>query len=394
MIKLNEIKENYLEILVIFFGSLLSFYFPVLYNLRVFDFVSFAILLFLVNQRKNNIYIGNTIKSFFLLFTIFIVLSFLVSILNKAVEIHLPRIIGTFFAIIFSILFYGYFKNRVSKLIIGIKYTIYIHAIFFYIQFLLFFLLKQYVDFIKPITGNVSRNIGGSFNLDSAIRSSGLYSEPASYSLFILSLMSAYILYKKRIDLIDFIVLFSVILSASASGTVYLIAFIFVYFIIYSNTALTKKVYFASLVTLGAFFFIGLDYIKVDYLFEKIINFEDSGSYQYRIGNTNEVLSELTDLQQYFGVGYANMDIKGDKGSTYSALFIEHGYILGGFFMVIILSFFISHHIKIPILFYVLLLFMGTHTYAQIQFWIWILSIAIISTNLYNNERKNLQVIT
>lgn len=380
----SEIKSNYKEILIVFFATLLSIYFPSLGNLRIFDFVSFVLILYVLTKDKESI--NKDILPFFLFFTLFITFSIIISIINQAEIIYIPRILGSYFTVAYSILFYSYFVNRIDRLAIALKYTIYIHAIFFYIQYISFHLAGIYIDFVKMITGNDSRNIGGIFNLNTSIRASGLYSEPATYSLFILSLMSAFILYKRRMNYIDCIILMSIILSASASGIIYLSVFIVVYFILYSNLSWLKKTVI-SISFASVLLFFNLTFIESDYLYNKIYNFEKSGSFQYRIGNISKDVDSLPFFKQLFGIGYANLDASVDKGSTFSSLFIEHGYILGGFFLLILLVFLIKNHVRWYILAYIALLFMGTHTFAQIQFWIWILSIAIISNYIYYDRQ-------
>src|SRR5690606_35676414 len=287
----EEIWRYKKDIFIIFFGSLLSFYFVALGGVRIFDFLSLFILIYSISILKRKIMINKKIFFYFLFFSFFILTSVIVSLINDVINIHLPRLLGTIVTIFYSLLFCAYYFNRIESLIIGIKYTIYFHTIFFYIQFVLFNVFKIYVDFIEPITGNSSRNIGGRFNLDSSIRASGLYSEPASYSLFILTLMSIYIYYKKSISFFDLLVLISVLFSMSASGLVYLGVFVLVFFFYYSN----KSIFFKLKIFITTLFLISFVYkvqfIDFEYVVDKVMNYEDSGSYQYRVGNTNDILS-------------------------------------------------------------------------------------------------------
>ncbi|WP_410877813.1 hypothetical protein [Myroides sp. DW712] len=391
MFKLSEIKEFKYEILIIFFGSLLSFYFPSLGGIRIFDFVSLFLLFFCFKKKRLRFVRNLNINIFFLFFGMFISISFIISILNNAVDIHIPRIVGTYIAILYALLFFSFFSNNVKGLVVGIKYTVYLHATFFYIQFLLFNIAGHYVDLIQPITGNSSRNMGGKFNIDTAIRASGLYSEPASYSLFILTFMSIYIYFKKKVNTIDVIVLTSVLLSMSSSGLVYLIVFILVFFFYYSKFNIWRKLGIFSLIACMGLFVINSKIIDFDYIFNKTVNYEESGSYQYRVGNTNKVQESLDDWQVVLGIGYANMDIKDNKGSTYSALFIEQGYLLGFMFLFALFILLYSFKTDLGIIAYIFLLLLGTHSFSQIQFWIWILSILIIA-NFLSNERQDIQL--
>lgn len=393
MIDIKEIYKYKYDILIIFLGSLLSFYFKNLGGIRIFDFISMGLLLFLILKRKIKFPNDKKLINFCVFFTLFISISFIVSIINKAINIYIPKVLGTYIAIVYLLLFYSYFNKNFKGLITGIKYTIYIHCIMFYFQFIMFNLFGKYIDLILPITGNSSRNIGGQFNLDSAIRASGLYSEPASYSLFILSFMSVYIYYKRRITFIDLFVLLTVLLSMSASGLVYLFVFIIIFYFYYSKYTVIKK---ATYLFTGIFVFSAITFSKVidfDYVYNKVVNYEESGSYQYRVGNTDKVLQNLSEYQLAFGIGYGNQDINENKGSTYSSLYISHGYILGTIFLVAIFLLLFSYKTNIGIIAFVFVLFFGTHSYSQIQFWSWIISILLVSKNL-KYEEKNIQFIT
>lgn len=378
---IEEKKLKISHVLLIFFSTLLSFYFPSLGGIRVFDFISFFILIYLTNTYFPENKKQKVIGLYFLLFALFIIISFFVGIFNNGKDLYLYKFLGTFFTIAYSIIFFIFFEKKQSILLRAINIAVYLHAIFFYLQFLIFYLLGTYIDFIKPLTGNDSRNIAGQFNLDTSLRFSGLFGEAAAYSLFILSLMSIVIIAKKRLNIFDFIVLLSIPLSTSASGTVYLIVFLAIYFIFYNRSSFQKKIIQVIVVSIIFISAISFDFLKVDYLKEKIGGFEDNTSYQYRIGNLNEVMADFTDSQIMFGIGYANMDIVENKGSTYSTLMVEHGIILGGLFLISILFLLIYFKVKYYIVFFVFLLFLGTHVYSQIQFWVWILSICILSTN-------------
>ncbi|SDH45487.1 O-antigen ligase family protein [Myroides phaeus] len=387
MFNFAEIKENRNEILIVFLGSLLSFYFPSLGGIRIFDFVSLFILIRCCRNQKIDFTDIKELGVFFVFFVCYVTISFVISILNNSTAIHVPRILGTYIAVLYSILFFAFFIRNVSGLIVGVKYTIYLHALFFYLQFLMFRVAGIYIDLIKPITGNESRNTGGQFSIDTSIRASGLYSEPASYSLFILTFMSIYVYYKRRIVFFDVVILCSVLLSMSASGLIYLLFFIGVFFFYYSKSHLWHKVIAVFSSIFIGFFVWSTNIVDFEYIFNKALNYKESSSYQYRVGNTEKVLSDLTDSQMIFGIGYANMDVNDDKGSTYSALFIEQGYLLGGVFLLVLFFLLVSFRTNVGVIFYFFLLLMGTHSFSQIQFWIWVLSILIISNHL-SNERK------
>jgi len=368
------------HVILVFFSTLLSFYFPNLGGVRLFDIFSFLILIFITRS----FFLDQTqirMNNFFLIFTYFIIISFIITLINNTVEIHFTKFIGTFFTIIYSLLFFNYFKDRSQILFSAVSVVLYIHATFFYIQYLTFYLLGAYIDFIKPITGNDSRNIAGQFNLETSLRFSGLFSEAAAYSLFILTFFSIIIIGKKRLNLVDFLIILSIPLSTSASGTVYLLFFLLIYFLIHIKSKFYRKVINVILFLFIFLMAFSFNLLKTEYLKEKIIGFQDNSSYLYRVGNINKFFSLFSENQILFGIGYTNMDIIENKGSTFSALFVEHGIILGGIFLISILLMLHYFKTKYYIIFMIFLLFMGTYMYSQIQFWVWILSICILSFN-------------
>jgi hypothetical protein len=387
MLTYTNQKLEVKHVILLFFSTLLSFYFPSLAGIRLFDIFSFFILIFITKTFFVD-RIQIRINNFFLIFTYFIIISFIITLINNTVEIHFTKFIGTFFTIIYSLFFFNYFKDR-SQILFSAAYAVlYIHATFFYVQYLTFYLLGVYIDFIKPITGNDSRNIAGQFNLDTSLRFSGLFSEAAAYSLFILTFFSIIIIGKKRLHLVDFLIMLTIPLSTSASGTVYLLFFLLIYFLIHIESKFYRKAINAILFLFIFLLAFSFNLLKTDYLKEKIIGFQDNSSYLYRVGNINKLFSLFSENQILFGIGYTNMDIVENKGSTFSALFVEHGIILGGIFLVLILLTLQYFKVKYYIIFLTFLLFMGTYMYSQIQFWVWILSICILSFN--NQSSKDI----
>ena len=127
------------------------------------------------------------------------------------------------------------------------------------------------------------------------------------------------------------------------------------------------------------------DVLKVEYLYEKISNFTESGSFNYRIGNTFDDLFSFTQFKMLFGVGLGNIDVIYNKGSTYSVVFIEQGLFYGGLFFISIFFLLRSFKVRYYNIFYIFILFFGTYTFSQFQFWFLIISVSIIS---YNNKNK------
>ena len=177
---------------------------------------------------------------YFAFFLIYVTISVTVSILNNVSSLYLNQFFGIFFTVIFSFFFFLKFEDRLDLLIHGIKFTIWIHIIFFIFQFVNFYMFNNYIDLIEPITGETQRNIGGVFSGGNGMRGSGLYGESAAYALNILVFNFILLVREKKIGLISTVSLITVFLSMSSSGIIYSIVFLGIYFIFYNICSLNK----------------------------------------------------------------------------------------------------------------------------------------------------------
>ena len=70
-----------------------------------------------------------------------------------------------------------------------------LHSLFFFVQFLSFYVFNKYIDFIEPFNGMPQSVFGGSFSfsfMPNFMRAAGLYNEPGTYSNFIAPLLMVY----------------------------------------------------------------------------------------------------------------------------------------------------------------------------------------------------------
>lgn len=378
-----------IDVLFVFFGSLSAFYFPSVFGLRLFEFLCLFFLLFRIRPLKLRFTrIDTIIIMYFLLFILYATFSVLISYASDSSNIYLNQYFGIYFTVLLSVVFFYKLKYRPIFLIKALKFSILIHISFFLIQFFSFYLLGNYIDFIKPITGEVQRNIGGIFGGLSAIRPSGLYGEPASYSLNIIIFNFIVLTYEKRITKLAFISLLTVLFSMSASGIIYLLFYLLFYFL-FLNKKSKNKISIIILISLSLIILPKLAFLKIDYLIEKISSFSESSSYQYRIGASFSELSNLDTYTKLFGVGLGNLTIAYSKGSTYSMVLIEQGYLYGSMFFISIFSLLKYFKVKNYNIAFVFIVFFGTHTFSQYQFWFLILSLIILSINS-NEQTENI----
>lgn len=145
-----------------------------------------------------------------------------------------------------------------------------VHSLFFFVQFLSFYVLNKYIDFIEPFNGMPQSVFGGSFSfsfIPNFIRAAGLYNEPGTYSNFIAPLIMVYsqFYHEKGIARVVFwMSIASLFFSFSTFGMVFAIL------IILSSTSLSKLnkillTLFGSLVTIPYFLYRFLDRAAAGY---------------------------------------------------------------------------------------------------------------------------------
>ncbi|KHS85093.1 hypothetical protein [Pectobacterium carotovorum] len=92
-----------------------------------------------------------------------------------------------------------------------------IHMMFFYFQFLLWFLFDIKFDIIELLFGVAQRNEMG-FGDNVVFRPAGLYIEPSNYAAYITCMFSPYIIKNNRFKFIDYLVPCSILLTLSSAA--------------------------------------------------------------------------------------------------------------------------------------------------------------------------------
>lgn len=115
----------------------------------------------------------------------------------------------------------------------ALTFSIYVHLICFFVQVAYFGLFFETLDMLKPITGEVSRQMGDKgINLLSGMRVprfSGLFNEPGTYGCYFGTLLAFYSMAHKGWSKIEVLGIFSLVLSMS------LFAFVVAIFILVSK---------------------------------------------------------------------------------------------------------------------------------------------------------------
>lgn len=104
-----------------------------------------------------------------------------------------------------------------------LKYYLYFHTFFLYLQVCVFYLFDYHLDFLFYLTGVGQSISGGSFSTD-FIRPTGLYNEPGTYSNFIapvLMLFSRYYEFSRENRLLFWVALISIVITFSTFGLIF-----------------------------------------------------------------------------------------------------------------------------------------------------------------------------
>jgi hypothetical protein len=349
--------------------------------------LGFILLLFLNHKvEKNNIF------PLFLILLIFFI-SLLIGFVNNNFYIYIPTLIGTLLGPFFLFLFIKISPDKYNKLYTALQKVIITHLLFFYIQLTAFYIFGYQIDFLYLITGENSRN--DAFGVISEFfRPSGLLNEPATYSLFIFAFSIIYFLLKKKVDILLFLAILTLLLSFSASGILlflFFIAFIF-YKTIIKNFPLLLSTLFFIIIILSQFNF--SENIFYKYFQSRFDNGLDTdGSTSQRYTGALDVFynSKLYNIIFGFGIGHTPQNVDTAVGSGLTAQLISFGYLFNFFLSLIFTYLFISNKVKLQnILIFIILLF-TTMTYNNFHYWLFLGLILIISK--YKNFNVSEKII-
>ncbi len=189
----------------------------------------------------------------------------------------------------------------------ALRNVIWIHLIFFYIQFFWYITTLQAIDVLEPITGEPQRLIGGSYSagyMAKFARMTGFYNEPGTYSSWIAILLLLLKANTRKVDqdinyyYLQAFALGSMLLSFSTFGLVFSVICLFS--IIYEQKFNLWSVVYI-IITIALFSYLSYDYFE--YRFS--LNENSSG-----IGSRSQVidlyLSGLTIKTILFGYGIFN----------------------------------------------------------------------------------------
>ena len=278
-----------------------------------------------------------------------------------------------------------FLKRHIYDYLFGINYVLVIHCFFFFLQFFFYYFLGEKLDFLEPITGEVQRVAGYERIAEQGgiaiFRPSGLFSEPSSYCVFLITLLWVLKIANKQSKFAEASVLLTILSSFSISGIVFACAYVLLNY----SRSIKLREFLLGIGILSVLFYISFDHIS-SYFEYRILNLGDDSSAEERL-KMFTLFKELEWHVQLFGSGVGN-DIFDIPLTTIPSLLVYLG-IFGTFMFFVFLVY--SYHIfslsKKTVVFFILITF---NFYKISNPYVWfILSLLFIVSYEYNRNRNN-----
>lgn len=371
--------KNWVVFLILFFSTLQSYY---LYELGLAPLPIVGVLLawglgvlyFLVGlpfPKKNNLLLSA------MLLGLVIAFSSLVGMLGYETKFSSKAPIGFFLGIITLIsLLYAPLEGK--SLPDVVKFVLVIHLAAWITQAVNYYVTGVYLDFLRPVTGEEQRFDWPA--IAPAIRPTGLFNEPATYSIYIGSLLG--LVMRSEVDRGKFFVpvlaLISMYGSFSSLGIIlaFFLTFALAFFYVKKyGVSLSKFILICSLLVILAFTIepLSTGYSKVLMRLTNPLG-ETSGSTRLLYGSS-EFAEQTSLMKMLFGNGLGNHDVINNAGMSGTYLL----YFLGLFgvlaFLVIIST--LMHDVLYLGVFAIILI--NASLVQHPFFWVWLSLSALIS---------------
>lgn len=385
-------RSRWLLYFGLFFVTLHEFYYesPIGF-IRIFEFLGVGVFLLGILIHGGKLFQCEK----FLACMGLVLLGYLLPLMTVVISssssfIYWNTVLGMPISMCMAIVFLFSFSAQEQLLFDSYRFALIVHLFFFYFQFAIFVVTGTVLNYLAFL-GREQRMIGGDFTEESLLRCAGLTGEPAAFSLTVVLLLAPLCWGGKRIPWkIAAASIVAVLLSFSAMGYFYLLCFAICFLFPVLKSFKIWISIFSGVLSIGVLsFFLASEQIFRTY--EKLVNFQDSGSYQYRIGTfLSYVISDPwgslwgEGLGVQKGLAIADGTLVG-SGSTYSTVFLSCGLLLGtGIFLLIWKTMRRSFVPKLACIF-IFATFMGTNTPSQLWFWISIFGLAIICYHRFKN---------
>ena len=307
-----------LEFLVVFFVSLQGYYYYQI-NLAPFPIAGFGILLLLCLHA--GVRVLHNDSAFIGMVLLVLAASTIVGTLAVGGENSWRNTVGSFVGPLFGLAFVTYFRNRLSALMKCLKATLLVHVAAGTTQFICFYVLGFYPDFLEPVTGEVQRYVGTS-DLTGMARPTGLFPEPAHYALWIIVMVFMISRFRIPVTLFQIFALLTAIANFSLLGIAMTTAFFAFYWLSDSRRILMK---IATIIVAGAVLIYGSAVIQN--ASTRVQNIQSDVSYNSRFTDSFGYFGDLPTSAKFFGTGIGVIDSL-SYGSVYSYFLIRFGIIL------------------------------------------------------------------
>jgi hypothetical protein len=302
----NTLSARCIYILVflsVFLFTLGSYYF---YSLNIYLFQIVGLILFVPFCRNG---FSSQVKNNLLLLSLFFFYVYVVNAIYSIIGVNEFSGGKMFFPVLVLMCFW--FVSGISgqylNFLAALKFAIVAHCLFFLLQFIYYLLTGKFLDFLEPITGEVQRAFGGSYEISyipNFIRATGLFNEPGTYTTY---LMILFVWYKDLCTLsltdnrdrwwVEFLVVATTLLSFSTFGYVFLIIYALILYGFNKTTKFRMFLFCGLLIFGGVLFF--------DYFQQRFLNERGSTGIEFRVAG---VASYFLDLQWWsllFGRGFS-----------------------------------------------------------------------------------------
>ena len=360
-------------LITVFLFSLWDFYLPQI-GIRLFDFFGIGILclwmlcrLTLVSRQV----IFSTNK--FFVINLLIVWGIFFSILGIAVSIDNAKpIIGFLMGIVLFVFFYS-IKIDVLDLEISLGIIILMHVACLLFQYIYYLFFGVVLNFYGFLGGEEPRA------LSSIFRPTGLFLEPAAYSVSMLMLIIIRYFIINTFDKISIFAIISIFLTLSLWGLIASSILILIYM---RKNIKFYAIYFAVIILI----FIFIPFIPVDWLnandnpWMRLMNLGDDSSTNSRFGG---LVNFESYVKLFIGKGVGN-DYH-DFGSSGIAFIMSAGGLFGFCMLLFLLFKLIRKEQSFLFIILIILCMSAAPIWTTMYWWLWL---ALMTRYFYSKERR------
>ncbi|MDH7616589.1 hypothetical protein QGM67_17835 [Vibrio cholerae] len=268
-------------------------------------------------------------------------------------------------------------KNRIRVSLSGLNYLFVIHSTFFIIQLLAYYVFNEKIDYLEPITGEIQR-VSGFERIEeyggvAVFRPSGLFSEPSSYCVFMITLLWVCKKANCLSNKVEAFVLLTIFISFSLSGIIFSLFYLF----LTNVKKLSIKNIFVSLIILSVFSFLMREQI-ISYYEYRVMNLDSDNSTSERLLMFT-LFYDLEIAYQLFGSGIGN-DIIDIPLTTVPSLLVYLGIIGTSVFLIYLYFTFVYYKVSWDTIFFLLIISFNFYKISNPYVW-FILSMLLIVSN-------------